>query len=101
MAGTLCLPVATTGAAFEYRVGPGGTYSHGRFSRYPLCDGKRTPGIDQDVQSGQRTYQLDARENGRSSRSEEHTSELQSLIRTSYAVFRLNKTTATQPTTKH
>src|SRR3546814_6661470 len=39
----------------------------------------------------------------RSSRSEEHTSELQSLMRISYAVFCLTKnknTTSTQPTSK-
>src|SRR3546814_1808536 len=34
------------------------------------------------------------------SRSEEHTSELQSLMRTSYAVFCLNKKTKIQSTTK-
>src|SRR3546814_9645682 len=33
-------------------------------------------------------------------RSEEHTSELQSLMRTSYAVFCLKKKTATEPATK-
>src|SRR3546814_3728013 len=33
------------------------------------------------------------------SRSEEHTSELQSLMRTSYAVFCLTKNTTTQPST--
>src|SRR3546814_6443692 len=32
-------------------------------------------------------------------RSEEHTSELQSLIRISYSVFRLKKKSLTQPTT--
>src|SRR3546814_8470452 len=34
-------------------------------------------------------------------RSEEHTSELQSLMRTSYAVFSLQKTTPTQAKTAH
>src|SRR3546814_4340869 len=36
--------------------------------------------------------------NGRRERSEEHTSELQSLLRTSYAVFCLKTKTNTQPT---
>src|SRR3546814_1024916 len=34
-------------------------------------------------------------------RSEEHTSELQSLMRSSYAVFCLKKKTTSTPTTKH
>src|SRR3546814_2640497 len=37
----------------------------------------------------------------RASRSEEHTSELQSLIRISYAVFCLKKKRHTNPTTHH
>src|SRR3546814_1498816 len=37
----------------------------------------------------------------RSGRSEEHTSELQSLIRTSYAVFCLKKKTTTKPYTQN
>src|SRR3546814_5317552 len=36
-----------------------------------------------------------------SARSEEHTSELQSLMRISYAVFCLKKKTLTQPTSLH
>src|SRR3546814_3526732 len=37
----------------------------------------------------------------RSGRSEEHTSELQSLMRISYAVFCLNKNNTNQKNTKH
>src|SRR3546814_1219614 len=36
----------------------------------------------------------------RNSRSEEHTTDLQSLMRISYAVFRLNKQTTADPTSK-
>src|SRR3546814_9926193 len=40
----------------------------------------------------------DKNSSARSTRSEEHTSELQSLMRSSYAVFCLKKTTTTTPT---
>src|SRR3546814_4120228 len=57
-----------------------------------------------DVRSGVATHGLDlqrlvARLCQKPLRSEEHTSELQSLMRTSYAVFCLKKTNSTSPQT--
>src|SRR3546814_2978165 len=51
---------------------------------------------DQEVAAGERAVEVDqfgagAREFHRQARSEEHTSELQSLMRNSYAVFCLKK----------
>src|SRR3546814_2264232 len=46
-------------------------------------------------------YRIIGRSTKRETRSEEHTSELQSLMRISYAVFCLKKTQMTQYTTVH
>src|SRR3546814_10421426 len=56
---------------------------------------RRRPGLDDGSSSGPPpTPQLDASDDHQ--RSEEHTSELQSLMRISYAVFCLNKKNNTQ-----
>src|SRR3546814_6152210 len=49
--------------------------------------------ITSDVADSEHAIILEQVENGVAIRSEEHTSELQSLMRTSYAVFCLNKKT--------
>src|SRR3546814_7806581 len=53
----------------------------------PLCAGRPGTGVQGDVRRSVRPAVRDQR------RSEEHTSELQSLLRISYAVFCLKKTT--------
>src|SRR3546814_10234314 len=73
---------------------------------------RRERTIDDDTQASKRLYRVDkflvpdeAREeylqNLRATRSEEHTSELQSLMRISYAVFCLKKKKKTQRNTQY
>src|SRR3546814_10413319 len=60
--------------------------------RWRLDDGPEQRGQPRDRQDG--AHRVEARSGGVARlghRSEEHTSELQSLMRISYAVFRLNK----------
>src|SRR3546814_4368500 len=65
-----------------------GTYRTSAFSIHDLLSSYRTPNCPVGAQLSRMLKSLNA-----PSRSEEHTSELQSLMRISYAVFRLkNKT---------
>src|SRR3546814_5529706 len=59
-----------------------------------LCMLKRLQGqFDESIRYGKKGVELDPLSGGGHSRSEEHTSELQSLMRISYAVFCLKKKT--------
>src|SRR3546814_5442714 len=62
----------------------------GPHAQHHVPDGERAMGIRCSAGAGRRTAGL-AEEAGQADRSEEHTSELQSLMRSSYAVFCLKK----------
>src|SRR3546814_8873294 len=66
--------------------------------RWGIHVNERLAALDIDARIDHRS--LDAQGIGLE-RSEEHTSELQSLMRTSYAVFCLKKQNTTQPTKRH
>src|SRR3546814_9108873 len=73
----------------EHRDAKQGDKSHRRWNRQIFS---RSPERDDPAHHGERNVDKD--EHGRS---EEHTSELQSLMRISYAVFCLKKTKTIQP----
>src|SRR3546814_5496577 len=70
---------------------PGGGLS-GRGTRPPLAPAERRPTIAHpEAFDGTRSAEAARRQDAPGTRSEEHTSELQSLMRISYAVFCLKK----------
>src|SRR3546814_9169628 len=75
------------------------------FAQVHLCQGACHEGADQDDPVGERRdgrkeMGADRRRRPGRGRSEEHTSELQSLMRISYAVFCLKNKTKSKKTTK-
>src|SRR3546814_4075583 len=98
---TCALPISRRGARKSPRtsiVRASSTCSGDVRPRPPFAQGRLSclicimPGI---APVGPRTSAQRRRESGCSTRSEEHTSELQSLLRTSYAVFCLKKKNTT------
>src|SRR3546814_7236829 len=78
-------PYTTLFRSKVYTVGP--DYGHAEARKSPTLDGK----VNRDAQGKEVRYPVLLSAAEKEIRSEEHTSELQSLMRISYAVFCLKK----------